>query len=144
MIPYGAHLSLTSPSMILSRSTHAHAHAQFLNHVQLFCNPRDCNQPDSSVREISQARILEWVAISSSKGSSRPRDQTYISCIGRWIFYHWASWEALAANDTISFFFMDEQCSIVWLCIFFTHSSVNGQLYCFHALAIENSVWRIF
>ena len=45
----------------------------------------DCSPPGSSVRGILQARILEWVAISSSRGSSRPRDQTHISCIGRWI-----------------------------------------------------------
>ena len=44
------------------------------------CNPRDCSSPDSSVRGISQARILEWVAISFSRGSSRPKDWTCISC----------------------------------------------------------------
>ena len=45
---------------------------------------------DSSVHGIFQARILEWVEISSSKGFSQPRNQTRISCIGRWIRYHWA------------------------------------------------------
>jgi len=40
----------------------------------------DCNQPDFSVHGISQARILEWVAISFSKGSPPHRDQTHISC----------------------------------------------------------------
>ena len=45
----------------------------------------DCNQPDSFVHGISQARMLEWVAISFSRGSSQPRDQTCISCISRWI-----------------------------------------------------------
>ena len=44
---------------------------------------------------ISQVRKLEWVAISSSRGPSQPRDQTCISCICRWILYHWATWEAL-------------------------------------------------
>ena len=44
---------------------------------------------------ISQARILEWVVISFPRESSRPRDQTLISCIGRWILYHWAPREAL-------------------------------------------------
>ena len=39
-------------------------------------------------------RILEWVAISFSRGSSQLRGQTGVSCIGRWIFYHWATWEA--------------------------------------------------
>ena len=57
----------------------------------------DCSPPGSSVHGISQARILEWVAISYSRGSSWPRDQThisYISCIGRWILYCWAIKEA--------------------------------------------------
>ena len=48
----------------------------------------------SSVHEISQARILEWVAISFSKGSSGLRDWTFNSYVGRWILYHWTTWEA--------------------------------------------------
>ena len=52
-----------------------------LSCVQLFCDPMDCSPPGSSVHVISQARILEWVAISFSKGFSLPRDQTDISCI---------------------------------------------------------------
>ena len=51
----------------------------------------------SSVHRISQARILEWITISSSRGSSQPRDQTcvsHVSCTGRQILYHWAAWEA--------------------------------------------------
>ena len=54
------------------------------------CNPMDCSPPGSSVHGISQARILEWVVISSSRRSSRPRDWTRVSCvscIGRWIPY---------------------------------------------------------
>ena len=53
----------------------------------------DCSPPGSSVHEISQSRILEWVAVSSSRGSSRPRDRTHISCIGRQILYPWTTWE---------------------------------------------------
>ena len=45
------------------------------------CNPMDCSLPVSSVYGIFQARILEWVAISFSRGSSRPRDQTRVSRI---------------------------------------------------------------
>ena len=59
-------------------------------------DPMDCSLPGSSVHGIFQARILEWVAISSSRGSSRPRDWTHISCvfcIGRWVLYHWVTWE---------------------------------------------------
>ena len=46
-------------------------------HVTL-CDPVDCSPPGSSVHEILQARILEWVAISFSKGSYLPRDQAHI------------------------------------------------------------------
>ena len=58
----------------------------------------DCSPPGSSVHGISQARILEWAAISFSRGSSWPRNQTWvywIFCIGRWVLYllsHWGSW----------------------------------------------------
>ena len=45
---------------------------------------------------ISQARILEWVAISFSRGSSWPRNWACVSCVGRWILYHWATREAHA------------------------------------------------
>ena len=67
---------------------------ELLSCVWLFCDPMDCNPPGSSVHGIFQARILEWVAISFSRGSSPPRDRTPVSCIDRWILYHRAPWEA--------------------------------------------------
>ena len=54
------------------------------------CNPMDHSPPASSVHGISQAGILEWVAISSSRGSSRPRGWTISSCgscTGRWLLF---------------------------------------------------------
>ena len=45
------------------------------------CDPVDCSPPGSFVHGILQARILEWVAIPFSRGSSQPRDQTQVSCI---------------------------------------------------------------
>ena len=45
------------------------------------CDLVDCSLPGSSIQGILQARILEWVAISFSRGSSQPRDQTQVSCI---------------------------------------------------------------
>ena len=54
----------------------------------------DSNWPDSSVHGISRARILEWVAMPSSKGYSCLWDQSLISCIGRQTLYHWVTWEA--------------------------------------------------
>ena len=58
------------------------------------CAPMNGSPPGSPVHRISQARILEWVAISFSRGSSWPRDLTLISCIGRQILYHWAACDA--------------------------------------------------
>ena len=71
---------------------------QSLSCIQLFCGPMDCSPPGSSLHGISQARILEWVAISSSWRSSQPRDQTCVSCIGRQIHYCWVTWEALISR----------------------------------------------
>ena len=45
------------------------------------CDPMDCSPPASSVHGISQVRVLEWVAISSSRGSCQPRNWTPISCV---------------------------------------------------------------
>ena len=63
------------------------------------CDPTDCRPPGPTIQGISQARILEWFAISFSSGSSWPRDQThvsYVSCIGAQVLYHivWAIREA--------------------------------------------------
>ena len=52
------------------------------------CDSLDCSLLGSSAHGISQARILEWVATSLSRGSSRPRDPAHISCTGRLILYH--------------------------------------------------------
>ena len=58
--------------------------------------PMDCCLPGSSVHGILQARVLEWVAMPSSRGSSQPRNWTHISgvsCIVSSFFTHWATWE---------------------------------------------------
>ena len=52
------------------------------------CDSTDCSLPGSSVHGILQARIQEWIAISSSEGSSQCKDPTHISLIGRQILYH--------------------------------------------------------
>ena len=54
----------------------------------------DCSPPGSSVHGIPQARVLEWVATSFSRGSSRPRDRTWVSHIAGRRFTLWASGEA--------------------------------------------------
>ena len=72
------------------------------------CDPMDCSPPGSSVQRILQGRILEWVAISSSKGSSWPRDWTCVSFvfyIGKRVIYllsHWGS--PISQLDLVLFF----------------------------------------
>ena len=58
-----------------------------------FCDPMDCSLPGSFIHEIFQARVLEWVAISFSRGSSWPRDRTQVSHIAGRCFTFWASRE---------------------------------------------------
>ena len=58
------------------------------------CNPVVCSPPGSSVHEILQARILEWVAFPPPGDLPNPGIKPHVSCIGRRIIYHWASWEA--------------------------------------------------
>ena len=64
----------------------------------ILCDPMDCSPPGFSVHGILQARILEWVAISSSRGSSLPRDGTCVCCIDRWVLYCSAAREAPMTN----------------------------------------------
>ena len=66
------------------------------------CDPMDCSLLDSSVHGMLQARILEWVTLSSSRGSPQPRDQTQVSfiaggvsLIAGWFFTIWVTREAL-------------------------------------------------
>src|SRR5574337_2020190 len=55
------------------------------------CNPMDCSLPGSSVNEICQAIVLEWIAICFSRGSSQPRDRTLVSCIAGRLSPHFVS-----------------------------------------------------
>ena len=58
------------------------------------CDPMNCSLPGSPVHGILQARMLEWVAISFSRRSSRPRDQTLVSCFAGRFFTIWATRKA--------------------------------------------------
>ena len=59
-------------------------HAKSLQSCPTLCDPMDCSPPGSSIPGILQARILEWVAMPSSRGSSRPRDWTESLCLLHW------------------------------------------------------------
>ena len=64
-----------------------------LSCVRLFFDPMNGSLPGSSFHGISEARILEWVVICFSRGSSQPRGRTHVSCIGRQILHGWTTWE---------------------------------------------------
>ena len=76
------------------------------------CDPMDCSPPDSSVHGILQARIMEWVAMPSSRGSFQPRDWTHISCIASRFFTVWATREDKLSNHYLNHY--------LWIHIFLT------------------------
>ena len=64
-----------------SRNTITYLESLVAQSCLTLCDPTDCSLPGSSVHGIFQARVLEWVAVSFSRGSSQPRDQTWVSHI---------------------------------------------------------------
>ena len=115
--PFQSHLSLyysLIPTFVLSSSVNptepdylCYQYSLCVKSLQscpTLCDLMDCSPPGSSVHGILQAGILGWVAISSSRGSSWPRDLTHISCIsciGRRILYHYTTWEALNSHKNL-------------------------------------------
>ena len=90
---HGVIKSRTRPSNWTTLQVWLTAAVWLLSRVQLFCDPMDSSPQGSSDPGLSEARILEWISISSSRGSFWPRDQT-VTGIGRQILYHWATWGA--------------------------------------------------
>ena len=89
---------LDLPSSNILHFSHHHYGKHHMDTITI-CDPVDCSLPGSSVHEILQARILEWVAISFSRGSSRPRDRTRVFCIGVRRFNLWATREVNSTED---------------------------------------------
>ena len=77
------------------------------------CDPMDYHLPGSSVHGILQTRILEWVAICSSRGSSQPKDWTGVSWIAGGFFTSWAIREALCGMNQQNVIFTWSQFSLV-------------------------------
>ena len=79
-------IAIWRPTLVLLWVGNQDIRKQRLSHcehrgVQMFCDPTDCSPPGSSAHGISQARTLEWVAISFSRGSSWPRDWILVSFV---------------------------------------------------------------
>ena len=95
----------------------------------------DCSPPGFPVLEVSQARILEWVAIPSSRGSSRPRGQTCVSCIScidRCVLCRWAPRHALNTCTT---------CSVSYSLGILLCSSKGISSVQFSRSVVSNSLW---
>jgi len=104
------------------------------------CRPVDCSPIGSSVHGIFQERILEWVAISFSRGSSQPWDGTrisYISFIGRQVLYPSTTWEAPTYISLSSFLWSCKIPLYGYTTILF--SSLYGYLNYLHIFAIVNT-----
>ena len=109
-------------------------------HIQsslTLCDPMDSNLPVSSVHGILQAGMLEWVAIPFSRGSSRPRDWTQVSCIadsllseppGKPFWIHWISRYFLSMSSSFSPWDPWGSCFLHVSC--FTPRSYMGHAYC--------------
>ena len=106
-----------------------------LSHVWFFANSIDCSPEVFSVLGIFLARILEWVAMSYSSGSSQPRDRTGISCtscIGRQILYQRTTWEFSPPDFRSATCTVHYPAILVPICHFNSHctldeSNINSQ-----------------
>ena len=72
---------------------HNESESEVAQSCPTLCDPMDCSLPGSSIHGIFQARVLEWVAISFSRGSSQPRDQIWVSRTAGRRFTIWATTE---------------------------------------------------
>ena len=107
----------------------------------------DCSLPGSSVHVILQARILEWVAISFSRGSSQPRDRASDSSLS-WIAGEFLTCWAIKETQYICVCTHTHThlyvCTQIYIYIFiyhlFIHSSTDGHLGCFYILTVVNTV----
>ena len=91
----GKHCSLFHLKIFLTRYSWMRVCVLVAQSCLTLCDPMDCSLSRSSIHEIFQARGLEWVAISFSRGSSWPRDRTWVSHIVGRRFTLWATREVL-------------------------------------------------
>ena len=90
--PQKSCLAYSFDHFCLLQSSWIHGGGIFIGSIKKIIITTDCNPPGSFVHEIAQAKILEWVAF-LLWGSSRSKDWTHVSWVGRRILYHWATRE---------------------------------------------------
>ena len=86
----------------------------------------DCSLPGSSILGIFQARVLEWVAISSSRGSSQPRDRTQVSCIAGRRFTVWAIYTIIEFSKLFSILYFQTVSSLEYSSIYLLSTVQNN------------------
>ena len=96
----------------------------------------DCSVPVFSVHGISLARILQRVAISSSRGSSQPRGWIHISCLGKRILYHWATWKAPDTQKTVTNLDMAGTLRGGWATLFLCYSCIHTHMHTYTHTAL--------
>ena len=99
-------------------------------------DPMDCSLPGSSVREILQARIMEWVAIPFSKGSSWSKDWTWVSCIAGSFFTIWATREAFQFSSV-------QFSSVAQSCLTLCERAIRDVIDWLPAVPSESRIWGV-
>ena len=82
-------------SLIFKNVHESESESEVAQSCPTLCDPMDCIPPGSSIHGVLQARVLEWGAISFSRGSSRPRDRTWVSRIPGRCFNLWPTRELI-------------------------------------------------
>ena len=118
-----------------------------LSCVWLFATLMDCSLPGSPVLGILQARILQWVAISFSRGSSWPRDRTWVFCFAGRFFTAWATYPyinlqyffpSVSLRFSFSLWFLEELCHFVIL--LFESGGKRKGLYMIYFISLSKSL----
>ena len=109
------------------------------------CDPVDRSLPGSSAHGIFQASLLDWVVISFSRGSSRPRDQTWVSRIASRFFTVWDTGEALYTIEYANRFSSSQLSLRSWthplscVCVSFDGSLNSGEQHFY----VESLLWQV-
>ena len=107
-------VSRSSLTILQPQFSCACVRATLLQSCLTLCNPMDCSPADSSVHRILQIRMPEWVAISSSRGSSQFRGWIYIFvfCISSWVLYHWSQLGSPHSSSKSTYFTTNRLCNV--------------------------------
>ena len=122
---------------------HTHTHTQVAQSCPTLCDPMDCSPPGSSVHGIFQAWILEWVAVSFSRGSSWPRDRTRVSRIVGRRFTIWATREVHQKHRRVVASFKRMSVEIFYRWNLLPRRQLANYMHSWRQEAAKRSSWKI-